>query len=68
VWVNAINDLLNDTPRRQRMARTAPHRMARFSLSNTFEAFREEHFNAAKKSGEKEIPAITPKRELATVV
>jgi glycosyltransferase involved in cell wall biosynthesis len=50
VWTTAIDDLLNDTTRRQRMSRTATQRMARFSLGHTFEAFWDEHVKAAVES------------------
>ncbi len=59
VWVDAIHMLLNDTPRRLRMSRTAPHRTARFSLGNTFDAFWEEHLAAAKKAGEQTVAEAT---------
>src|ERR1700722_19664778 len=42
-WTRAIDSLLTDDSRRQRMARTAPQRMARYSLEKTFEAFWEQH-------------------------
>jgi len=45
-WCAAINDLLNDEPRRQRMARTAPGRINRFSLEKTFDAFWQAHVDA----------------------
>ncbi len=53
VWVNAIEDLLNDTAKRQRMSRSAVSRMARYALSNTFEVFWEEHVKAAGGAVEK---------------
>jgi glycosyltransferase involved in cell wall biosynthesis len=55
VWVNAINDLLDDTARRQRVSRSAVSRMARYALSNTFEVFWEEHVKAAGGAVEKAI-------------
>jgi glycosyltransferase involved in cell wall biosynthesis len=61
VWVAAINDLLNDTAKRQRMSRSAVSRMARYALSNTFEVFWDEHFKAAGGMVEKapvEEPAV----------
>jgi len=48
VWAHAIDELLNDTPRRLRMGRTGPQRMGRFSLPNMFQAFWEEHFKAVE--------------------
>ncbi len=47
VWVDAIEGLLNDSARRQRMGRSASQRMTRYSLSKTFEGFWEEHVRAA---------------------
>jgi D-inositol-3-phosphate glycosyltransferase len=38
-WADAIDALLTDEPRRQRFARTAPQRMARYALANTFDLF-----------------------------
>jgi glycosyltransferase involved in cell wall biosynthesis len=52
VWVAAINELLDDTQKRQRMGRTASQRMTRFSLGKTFEAFWEEHLTAAGGNAE----------------
>lgn len=48
LWCKAMVDLLDDEPRRQRMARTAPGRINRFSQEKTFEAFWEEHFKAVQ--------------------
>ncbi len=42
-WCIAMNELLNDEPRRLRMARTSPQRVSRFSLEKTFESFWAEH-------------------------
>jgi glycosyltransferase involved in cell wall biosynthesis len=42
-WCNAMDNLLSDDDLRQRLARTAPQRMARFSLDRTFESFWAEH-------------------------
>ncbi len=42
-WANAIEDLLLDETRRQRMARTAPHRVSRFTVEKAFDAFWSEH-------------------------
>jgi len=49
-WTDAIDSLLNDTPRRQRMGRTGPQRMTRFNLPNMFEAFWEDHVRAVEFS------------------
>lgn len=56
-WCSSINDLLNDDPRRQRMARTAPGRINRFSLEKTFEAFWAEHETACRETA---VPRQTP--------
>ena len=42
-WCNALDKLLTDDDLRQRLARTSPQRMARFSLDRTFESFWAEH-------------------------
>ncbi len=47
-WASAMNDLLDDEPRRLRMSRTAPHRVARHSPANAFAAFWDAHRTAAK--------------------
>jgi glycosyltransferase involved in cell wall biosynthesis len=47
-WAQAMDELLSDTPRRLRMSRTGPQRMARFSLSHMFESFWDEHFKAVQ--------------------
>jgi glycosyltransferase involved in cell wall biosynthesis len=39
VWAGAIEELLNDEPRRQRLSRTAATRMARYTAEATFDAF-----------------------------
>jgi glycosyltransferase involved in cell wall biosynthesis len=48
VWSSAIDQLLSDEPRRSRMARCAPQRVARFSLQHTFESFWAEHLLAVE--------------------
>jgi glycosyltransferase involved in cell wall biosynthesis len=45
-WCQAMNELLDDAPRRQRMARAAAQRGERFSLVRTFDAFWAEHARA----------------------
>ncbi|HEY1629250.1 MAG TPA: glycosyltransferase, partial [Tepidisphaeraceae bacterium] len=42
-WRQAIEELLDDEPRRQRMGRMASGRMARFSIDRTFESFWADH-------------------------
>ena len=49
VWADAIDGLLADAPRRLRMARTAPRRVARFGLAHTFAGFWDEHVSAAAR-------------------
>jgi D-inositol-3-phosphate glycosyltransferase len=57
-WCQAMSELLDDAPRRQRMARAAAQRAERFSLSRTFETFWSEHARAVAgpPGGEDEIP------------
>jgi glycosyltransferase involved in cell wall biosynthesis len=45
-WTQAIDELLNDPARRQRMARAAAARADRFSLARTFDAFWSQHTSA----------------------
>jgi glycosyltransferase involved in cell wall biosynthesis len=45
-WCQAIDELLTDAPRRQRMARAAAQRADRFSLARTFEGFWSRHARA----------------------
>jgi glycosyltransferase involved in cell wall biosynthesis len=47
-WTRAIDQLLDDTPRRLRMGRTGTQRMSRFSQARMFEAFWDEHFKAVE--------------------
>jgi glycosyltransferase involved in cell wall biosynthesis len=48
-WTDAMHLLLDDEPRRQRMARTAPPRMGRYSVSKSFEAFWDDHWQAVQE-------------------
>lgn len=50
-WCAAIDALLNDAPRRQRMARAAVARIAPFSLEKTFDAFWQAHADAHTRNG-----------------
>lgn len=63
-WTAAIMDLLTDEPRRLRMSRTAPHRVARYSPARTFDAYWDEHVKAARAEAERHAagadPAPTP--------
>ncbi len=46
-WAEAINALLNDEQRCQRMSRTAPQRMTRFARSRVFETLWDQYATAA---------------------
>jgi glycosyltransferase involved in cell wall biosynthesis len=59
VWSRAIDGLLNDEPRRQRMARYAPHRIARHSLARTFDNFWNEHLTAVEPAARADEIAST---------
>ncbi|HEY7091267.1 MAG TPA: glycosyltransferase [Tepidisphaeraceae bacterium] len=48
-WCDAIETLLDDTPRRQRMSRAAAARMTRFSLDRTCDAFWAEHLAVCER-------------------
>lgn len=63
-WAAAIDQLLDDEPRRLRMARTGPHRVARFTPAKAFDSFWEEHVKAvrADRSGNSTAPAARPAR------
>lgn len=58
-WQQAIGQLLDDAPLRQRMARSAVTRIARFSLARTFETFWAQHANVAL-ADHKEKPSCHP--------
>ena len=66
-WHREIDALLDDEPRRQRMSRAAPGRVARLSLAHTFEAFWDEHLHAANKPPRDEEPTPLPPRAPASV-
>ncbi len=53
-WADAIDELLNDEATRLRMARSAPHRVARFARVDGFELFWEEHVKAARAERERD--------------
>lgn len=57
-WCSAIEDLLNDVPRRQRMSLAAIARMARHSLSNSFESFVAEHLAIVEPESRDEEDAV----------
>jgi glycosyltransferase involved in cell wall biosynthesis len=61
VWADAIDDLLTDTPRRLRMSRTAPGRMARFGLDHAFEGFWKEHVSAIGRRADDAAAAPEPR-------
>jgi len=46
-WASATLELLNDEPRRMRMSRTAPLRVARCGPARTFDAYWDQHVQAA---------------------
>jgi glycosyltransferase involved in cell wall biosynthesis len=46
-WETEITQLLDDTPRRQRMGRSASQRMARFSTAKAFDVFWDTHLEIA---------------------
>ncbi len=46
-WSSAMDDLLNDEPRRLAFAAAAPGRIQRFSVGQTFDAFWDQHVRAA---------------------
>jgi len=71
-WAAKIDLLLTDEAQRQRMSRTAPQRMMRFSLAKTFEGFWDEHFKAVKSADEaalvaEETTAYTPQTAAAGI-
>ena len=68
-WCHAIDELLADEPRRQRMANAAAQRAERFSLSRTFEAFWCEHAGAiaGPPCDDTTPPAAPPPRARLTV-
>jgi glycosyltransferase involved in cell wall biosynthesis len=47
-WAAAIDELLDDEPRRQRMAHAAAQRAGRWSLERTFDAFWAAHLQASE--------------------
>jgi len=51
-WSQAMIDLLNDAPLRERMARTAPLRMARYAPAHAFESFRSAHLAAVDNASD----------------
>ena len=63
IWVDAIEELLNDEPRRQRLSRTAATRMARYTAEATFDAFWDEHLRAAQGRKAEEKQSQVPERE-----
>jgi glycosyltransferase involved in cell wall biosynthesis len=66
-WAKAIDALLDDEMRRQRMSRTAPQRMSRFSVEKTFEAFWDQHLQAVTQAAEHAPAALTAERPAAAV-
>ena len=65
-WAAVIDELLGDDLRRQRMAKAAPQRVARFALANTFDAFWSAHVAAAAEpaAAGDELLATPPVRRI----
>jgi glycosyltransferase involved in cell wall biosynthesis len=59
-WVSAIEELIADEPRRLRMSRTAPLRVARCSPSRTFDVYWDEHLKAAREAADRHAAAAAP--------
>lgn len=59
-WTKAIDELLTDHPRRLRMSRTAPHRVARCSPERTFDVYWDEHVRAAQQAADRHAAAAAP--------
>jgi glycosyltransferase involved in cell wall biosynthesis len=61
-WAEAMVELLDDVPRRQRMGRAAAARAERFSLSRSFEAFWAAHAAAVAgpQAAEDEVVVLPP--------
>ena len=60
LWTTAIDALLGDTPKLQRMSRTGPQRMSRFDLTHMFDAFWDEHFKVMQASNPPVAVESTP--------
>jgi glycosyltransferase involved in cell wall biosynthesis len=60
-WCSAIEELLDDEPRRQRMSRAAALRMSRHSLHHTFESFWADHLAIVEPPplDDEQIPAAS---------
>jgi hypothetical protein len=61
-WAEAMVELLDDVPRRQRMGRAAAARAERFSLSRSFVAFWAAHAAAVAgpQAAEDEVVVLPP--------
>jgi glycosyltransferase involved in cell wall biosynthesis len=59
-WTAAVQTLLADEPRRQRMSRTAPLRVVRCGPARTFDAYWDEHHKAACAAAERHAGAAEP--------
>jgi hypothetical protein len=63
-WAAAIEELLDDAPRRRRMSVAAAQRAQRYSLANTFDAFWGEHLRACEQASLEPanvpMPAVVP--------
>ncbi len=59
LWAGAIEELIDDHDRRHRYGRIAITRSARYSLSNTFDAFWGEHLNLVEPGEQGTHPATS---------
>ena len=59
-WTAAVQSLLADEPRRLRMSRTAPLRVARCGIARTFDAYWDEHHKAACAAAERHAGDAAP--------
>ncbi len=63
-WASAIEHLLDDESLRQRMARTAPHRIARFARPRAFDAYWDALHRAVRRRQERvdaDAPVMPPR-------
>jgi glycosyltransferase involved in cell wall biosynthesis len=65
-WADAINALLNDELRRQRMSRTAPQRMSRFARSRVFDTLWDQYASAV--AAQLERSGVAPRPEAAVSI
>lgn len=67
LWVDAIQRILDCPEQRERFGRIAVSRSARYSLSNTFDAFWMEHFRVLRPESEPVAPIHLPAGSRQTV-